>query len=405
MVARNIRLGRLSGGYLFPEIARRRDSYLDMNPDAKLISLGIGNTTLPLPPYITEGLVDAAKALGTNDGYSGYGGGHGLKELRGAIAKVIYNEKISSDEVFISDGAKCSAGRLAILFGSDTSIAIQDPAYPVYVDDAVIVGQTKNFDRASGQYTGICYLPCTPENNFFPDLSVALDADIIYFCSPHNPTGVTATRKQLEELVKFAKKYNKIIVFDSAYASYIKDSSLPKSIYEIEGADKVAIEIGSFSKMAGFTGVRLGWIIVPEALTFRDGEKVIDDWKRIHTTLFNGASNIAQRGGVAILSKEGQQEAQQMINYYMDNAKVLREAVTARGLVSYGGDNSPYLWVEFPGKDSWEVFDWMLREAHIVCTPGVGFGPSGQGFIRLSAFGSKEDILEAAKRLKALQYA
>lgn len=400
MVKRNKNLAKLKAGYLFPEINRRKNALLEKNPDAKIISLGIGNTTEPLTPHIVEGLKNAAVGLGNNEGYSGYGAEQGMEKLRKKIAEKLYNGIIQADEVFVSDGAKCDCGRLQVLFGNDVSIAVQDPAYPVYVDGSVIIGATGEYDDEKGQFKDIIYMSCTPENNFFPDLESLPRTDLIYFCSPNNPTGAVATKEQLKKLVDFAKKNNSILLFDAAYSEYIRDDSYPKSIFEIDGAREVAIEINSFSKPIGFTGVRLGWTVVPKELKFENGESVNTDWNRIMTTIFNGASNIIQLGGLAALDEEGIKEMKATIDFYMENARIIKEGLDSVGVKTYWTGNSPYIWAHFPGKDSWEMFSEILEKAHVVTTPGAGFGPAGQGFVRFSAFGHRDDVKEAVERLK-----
>lgn len=399
MVQRNKNIAKLQGGYLFPEIARRKRSFLEKNPGIKLISLGVGNTTEPLTRYITKALKKAASELGKVETYSGYGDEQGMLALRKKIADVMYKGKVSFEEVFISDGAKCDIGRLQLMFGSNVTIAVQDPAYPVYVDGSVIAGATGNYNSSKALFDNIVYMPCTPENNFFPDLSSIPRTDLIYFCSPNNPTGAVATKEQLKQLVEFAKKNKSIIIFDSAYSEYIQDDNLPRSIFEIQGAREVAIEVSSFSKFIGFTGVRLGWSIMPKELKYDDGFQVVNDWNRIMTTIFNGASNIAQKGGLAALDEQGLKEMRKTIKYYKDNAKVIRKTVDRLNIKSYGGINSPYIWAFFPGKRSWDVFEEILNKYHVVTTPGSGFGPSGEGFIRFSCFGHKEDVKEACNRL------
>lgn len=389
MVKRNEEIARLKTGYLFPEIHRRRKEFHLANPHASLISLGIGDTTEPVPPSITNNLALFAQGLGTKKGYSGYGAEQGLEELRSLIASVVYRGMVSSDEVFISDGAKCDIGRLQALFGSQVSIAVQDPVYPVYVDGSIIHGVKK-----------IELLPCTPSNDFFPNLKKVNKTDLIYFCSPNNPTGHVASREQLEELVAFARKNRSIILFDSAYSCYIKDKSLPTSIFEIPGAKEVALEISSFSKIAGFTGVRLGWTIIPKELSFEDGHSVRADWNRLMTTIFNGASNISQHGGIAALKPRGLEEIRNLVNFYMENARLIKNTLSQLNLEVFGGDNAPYLWAWFKGKKSWDVFEKLMNKAHIVATPGAGFGPSGEEFVRFSAFGHREDIIEACMRLQ-----
>ena len=397
MVKRNENLEKLAGNYLFPEINLRKQAFSKKHPEAKLISLGVGDTTEPITSTINAGLVDFAKGLGTKEGYSGYGFEQGSIKLREQIAEKIYHSTFSADEIFISDGAKCDIGRLQLLFGDKCTIAVQDPSYPAYVDTSVIVGQTGDFDKVSNQYQGITYLKCTPENNFFPKLETK--TDLIYFCSPNNPTGAVATKEQLQELVSFAKKQKSIIIFDTAYALYIKDAALPKSIYEIPGAKEVAIEINSFSKIAGFTGVRLGWCVIPEELKYDDGKSVKEDWDRLISTFFNGASNIAMSGGIAALSDEGLNEMRQTMDGYLDNAKLIETTLKSLKFETFGC-LTPFVWTKFPGRDSWDVFNEIMEKAHIIVTPGSGFGQSGNGFIRFSAFGHKEDIEEACRRLK-----
>eukprot|EP00245_Coleochaete_scutata_P008808 TRINITY_DN2762_c0_g1_i1.p1 TRINITY_DN2762_c0_g1~~TRINITY_DN2762_c0_g1_i1.p1 ORF type:complete len:491 (+),score=110.58 TRINITY_DN2762_c0_g1_i1:111-1583(+) len=401
-VTRNENIGKLQAGYLFPEIARRRTAHMQKYPDAKVISLGIGDTTEPIPEVISGAMAKKANALSTLDGYSGYGAEQGEKPLRAALAKAFYgNLGIEDSEIFVSDGAKCDISRLQLVFGPNVTMAVQDPSYPAYVDTSVMMGQTGAFNTDSMQYRNIQYMACNPSNNFFPDLSKVPRTDIIFFCSPNNPTGQTATRAQLESLVAFAKRNGSIIVYDSAYAIYISDDS-PKSIYEIPGAHEVAIETGSFSKYAGFTGVRLGWTVVPSTLRFADGFPVINDFNRVMCTCFNGASNIAQAGGLACLSPEGLKAMQETVSFYKENASILSETFKSLGYATYGGTNAPYVWVHFPGQKSWDVFSHILENANIVTTPGSGFGPAGEGFVRASAFGHRENIEEAARRLREL---
>jgi LL-diaminopimelate aminotransferase len=397
---RNPNLAKLQAGYLFPEINRRKQAVIEANPEAKIISLGIGNTTEPLTPHIAAGLSNAAAGLGSPEGYSGYGDEQGFAELRAKIATKLYGGRIQADEVFVSDGAKCDIGRLQLMFGPDVTIAVQDPSYPVYVDGSVIIGATGDYNSAVSQFDKITYMSCLPENNFFPDLSQTPRTDLIYFCSPNNPTGAVASREQLKTLVDFARANRSIIIFDAAYSEYISDPSLPKTIYEIEGAEEVAIEVNSFSKPIGFTGVRLGWSVVPKAMTFEDGTPVHKDWSRIATTVFNGASNVVQSGGLAALDEEGLAEMQQTVTFYMENAAIIKAALDSLGVTTFGGVNAPYIWAWFPGRKSWDIFTRILEEAFVVTTPGAGFGPAGEGFIRFSAFGHRQDILEAVERLR-----
>jgi LL-diaminopimelate aminotransferase len=404
MVQRNKNIAKLRAGYLFPEISRRRKALLEKNPQAKIISLGIGNTTEPLTPHIAAGLKNGALGLGTPEGYSGYDddpkGQQLLQNLKAKIVEKWYNGLIRPGEVFVSDGAKCDCGRLQMLFGAAVSVAVQDPAYPVYVDGSVIVGATGTYNSETGQFNDIIYMSCTPENDFFPDLANLPRTDLIYFCSPNNPTGAVSTKAQLQELVDFARQNQSIIIFDAAYAAFVRDDKLPKSIFEIEGSREVAIEVNSFSKPIGFTGVRLGWTVVPQELTFDDGSPVINDWRRVMSTIFNGASNIAQYGGLAALDDEGWQEMAQSVGFYMENAQIIKQTLNELRITTYGGSNSPYIWAEFPGRDSWDVFEDILEKTHVVTTPGSGFGPAGEGFIRFSAFGHREDVVEAVRRVK-----
>jgi len=399
MITRNQNIANLKAGYLFPEIAKRRREFAAAHPEAKIISLGVGNTTEPIFPHTNKGLVDGAKKLGTVKGYSGYQD-EGMAELREKISSVFYKGKFSIDEVFISDGAKCDIGRLQTLFGAGTKIAVQDPSYPVYVDGSVLVGAAGGWEGTG--YAGITYLPCTAENNFFPNLDLIPQNSLVYFCSPNNPTGAVSDRAGLTALVKTAAEKGCIIVFDAAYAEFIRDPSLPKTIYEIDKADKCAIEVNSFSKPAGFTGVRLGWSIVPKGLKYAGGESVNADWNRIAGTIFNGASNIAQAGGLAALDDKGLKEVRKLTDFYLGNAKLIRDALQKLGIKCIGGDNSPYIWAHFPGRDSWEVFSQILEKCYVVTTPGAGFGPAGQSFIRFSAFGHRADVEEACKRLSKL---
>ena len=404
-VTRNENFAKLQAGYLFPEIARRRNAYLEKNPDAKIISLGIGDTTQPIPEHILGGLKSGAAKLGTKDGYTGYGAEQGTKELREKISSKLYNGLVAPDEVFVTDGAKCDIARLMMMFGKNVVSAVQDPSYPVYVDTAVMMGQTGDIDPKTGQFKNIVYMPCNPSNNFFPDVTKLPRADVYYFCSPNNPTGAVATKAQLEGLVKFAKEQGSIIVFDAAYAPFIRTPGIPKSIYEIEGAKDVAIEVNSFSKYAGFTGVRLGWTVVPSNLKYSDGSPVRNDWNRVMTTAFNGASNIVQNGGLACLDDAGLKEIDTLIDYYLGNAKILRETFVELGFDVFGGVDAPYVFVQMKeGKGSWDSFSEILETIQVVTIPGAGFGPGGEGFLRMSAFAPRESCIEACKRFKEVMY-
>lgn len=390
----------MTAGYLFPEVARRKNEYLKNHPDAKIISLGVGNTTEPLTPHIAKAMSDYALSLGTPQGYSGYGDDFGSSDLRKKIAEEFYpNENIEADEVFISDGAKCDIARVQTLFGCDVNLAVQDPSYPVYVDGSVIVGAA-GANSGSG-YDGIVYMPCTAENNFFPDLSQVKKNSLIYFCSPNNPTGKVASKEEMTRLVEFALKNECIIIFDAAYSEFVSDSNLPKSIFQIEGAKKCAIEVQSLSKPAGFTGVRLGWSVVPKDLKFADGASVNKDWGRLMTTLFNGSSNIAQQGALAALDETGRREMRSVIEYYLENARIIEKTVRKwKNAEVFFTGNSPYLWIRFGGRKSWDIFDSILDKCRVVTTPGSGFGPAGESFIRISAFGHRADVEEACRRME-----
>lgn len=405
MIERNTGFSNLTAGYLFPEVARRRREYAASHPEAKIISLGIGNTTEPLSKHIAKAMSDYALGLATAEGYSGYGDEQGNTALRARIAEVFYKGMADSSEVFISDGAKCDIARIQTLFGDKVKVAVQDPAYPVYVDGSVIVHAAGKNNRNG--YEGITYLPCTEENDFFPELSKIEKNTLIYICSPNNPTGATATKEQLSKLVDFANKNGCIIIYDAAYFAFIRDENLPKTIYEIPGARTCAIEVNSFSKPAGFTGVRLGWSVVPNELKFADGSSVNRDWNRVMTTLFNGASNIAQAGGIVALDEQGLKDMTEQVDYYLENGKLIKSTLDGEnfkkaGVQAFFTGNGPYVWAKFPGKKSWDVFDKLLDECHVVTTPGSGFGPSGESFIRFSSFGHRADIEEACKRLSKL---
>ncbi len=395
----------LAAGYLFPEIARRMRSFQGDNPQADIKKLGIGNTTEALTPAILAGLHDGVDRLGKIESYSGYGDEQGNSDLRDDLVsfyKKTRSVDISSDEFFISDGAKPDSGNIQSIFSTDSIVAVQDPAYPVYVDSNVIAGRTEGFDETIGKYKGFVYMPCNESNGFIPEVPKQ-HVDLIYLCSPNNPTGAVATKEQLKGFVDYAREHKAVIIFDAAYSEYISDPSYPKTIFEIEGAKECAIEINSFSKFAGFTGVRLGWCIVPKDLVVDGSEAGVVNslWNRRQCTFFNGASNIVQAGGKAVLSEAGLKECYALIAYYMENARIIRDGLQALGLTVFGGDNAPYLWVQAPnGLSSWEFFDKLLNEAWVVGTPGVGFGPAGEGYFRLSAFGHREDILAAVESIQ-----
>jgi len=385
---------KLAAGYLFPEIAKRTKLFQEKNPDVEIMRLGIGDTTEPLTETVIKGLHDAVTALGTREGYSGYGDSEGNPELRQAISAHYQacGADVSADDVFVSDGAKPDSSNIQSIFGTENIVAVQDPAYPVYVDSNVIAGRSG--EAVDGCYEGFVYMPCTAENGFFPDLPRS-KVDLIYICSPNNPTGAVATREQLKGFIDYALKHRAVILYDSAYSIYIQDDSLPRSIYEIDGARNCAIEFSSFSKSAGFTGVRLGWTIVPDEVTVEEtvAGEIKSLWTRRQNTFFNGASNIVQAGGLAALSDAGRREMKELADFYMENAAIIREGVQSVGIEAYGGENAPYVWMKTPGGiDSWSFFDKLLSECHVVGTPGAGFGPSGEGYFRLSAFGHRSNI-------------
>lgn len=403
MATINSNYNKLSAGYLFPEIARRTGAFLDDHPDVEVMRLGIGNTTEPLPPSVIERLHHTVESLAAVETYTGYAdGSEGNLDLREAIAGR-YAERgvaLDTDEIFVGDGGKPDSANIQSIFGLDNVVAVQDPAYPVYVDSNVIAGRTGTM--VDGQYQGIVYMPCTEANGFFPALP-AEKADLIYICSPNNPIGSVATRRQLQTFVDYARDNRGVIIFDAAYCAYISDPDLPHSIYEIDGAATCAIEINSFSKDTGFTGVRLGWTVVPQDLVVEDGGPGVVNglWRRRQNTMFNGASNIVQGGGLAVFTEAGRAECREMVAYYMANARRIRSGLEGLGLTVYGGVHAPYLWMKTPGgMGSWDFFDKLLSEAHVVGTPGAGFGPSGEGFFRLSAFGHREDIESAVDSIE-----
>jgi len=396
---------KLSAGYLFPEIGRRVKEFKKANPSIKILLLGIGNTPEPLTPAVMDGLREGVERLSAVETYTGYGDEQGEKELRESLVSYYSSLGIDleADEFFISDGAKPDAGNIQSIFDADSTVAFQDPAYPVYVDSNVIAGRSGPYDPRRGNYAEFIYMPCSEMNGFIPEPPEET-VDLIYLCSPNNPTGAVAGYHQLQKFVEYALEQKAVLIFDSAYAEFISDPALPRSIFEIEGAKKCAVEIGSFSKFAGFTGVRLGWTVLPKTLKIADSGpgEVHQCWLRRQTTLFNGASNIVQRGGIAVLSKQGLHECRKLIDFYMGNARIIKKGLLECGLTVYGGENAPYLWVKVPAKlTSWEFFDKLLQEAHVVGTPGSGFGPSGEGFLRLSAFGHRSNIIEAVQSIQA----
>ncbi len=409
MITVNENFLKLQTGYLFPEIGKRRRAFQQAHPDAKIISMGIGDVTQPIVPAVTEAMRKAVDEMGKKETFRGYDdGGIGYAFLREAIVQNDYKSRgvnIDIDEIFVSDGAKSDTANIQELFGLDNTIAVADPVYPVYVDTNVMAGRT---GAVAGQGTDlkISYMPATAENNFVPELPKE-KADMIYLCFPNNPTGAVATKEQLKKWVDYAKENKAVILFDAAYEAYISDSQIPHSIYEIDGAKDVAIEFRSFSKTAGFTGLRCAFSVVPKELRAftRAGQSVVLNplWNRRMCTKFNGVSYVTQAGAAAIYSDEGKKQIRKTIDIYMNNAKVIRESLTALGYQVYGGVNAPYIWLKTPeGVGSWQFFDLLLNKAHVVTTPGAGFGPAGEGYVRLTAFGNPPDVVEALGRIKAI---
>ncbi len=403
---------KLKAGYLFPEIGRRVKAFTDANPEAakRLIRCGIGDVTEALPGAVITAMHKAVDEMANRATFRGYGPEQGYDFLRAAIAKNDFRDKgveVADDEIFVSDGSKCDCGNILDIFGHQNKLAISDPVYPVYVDTNVMAGHTGPADE-SGAYEGVVYLPCTPSNGFVPE-PPSVKADIIYLCSPNNPTGATATRAQLQAWVDYALKNKSIILFDAAYEAYISDPAIPHSIYEIPGARECAIEFRSFSKHGGFTGIRCAFTIVPKTLmaSTSDGKMTALHplWNRRMSTKFNGVSYPVQRGAEALYSPEGKQQVRALIDHYMGNAKVLVAGAKAAGLTVYGGANAPYIWTQTPkGYTSWQAFDKILNEANVVITPGSGFGSKGEGYFRISAFNSRANAEEVAKRLQALKW-
>ncbi|MEH2084153.1 MAG: LL-diaminopimelate aminotransferase [Nostoc sp.] len=396
---------KLKAGYLFPEIGRRVNVFAEANPDAKIIRLGIGDVTEPLPEACRTAMIKAVEEMGDRNTFKGYGPEQGYAWLREKIATQDFQARganIDASEIFISDGSKCDTGNILEIFGHDNLIAVTDPVYPVYVDTNVMVGNTGDAND-KGEFEGLIYLPITADNNFTAKIP-SKKVDLIYLCFPNNPTGATATKEYLKTWVDYAKANNSIIFFDAAYEAYITDPSIPHSIYEIEGAREVAIEFRSFSKNAGFTGTRCALTVVPKTLTAKaaDGSDVElwKLWNRRQSTKFNGVSYIVQRGAEAVYSEEGQAQIKGLVSFYLENAKIIREKLTAAGLSVYGGVNAPYVWVKTPNSlSSWEFFDKLLQTVNVVGTPGSGFGAAGEGYFRISAFNSRENVEEAMKRI------
>jgi LL-diaminopimelate aminotransferase len=398
---------KLKAGYLFPEIARRVNAFTTANPDAPVIKLGIGDVTEPLPLACRQAMTQAITDLGDRQSFKGYGPEQGYAWLREKIAEHDFQARgceISADEIFISDGSKCDTGNILDIFGKNNTIAVTDPVYPVYVDTNVMAGHTGDANE-KGEYDGLVYLPISAENDFIAEIP-SQKVDLIYLCFPNNPTGATATKAYLKQWVDYANSHGSIIFFDAAYEAFITDPELPHSIYEIEGARDCAIEFRSFSKNAGFTGTRCALTVVPKTLTAQaqDGSQVElwKLWNRRQSTKFNGVSYIVQRGAEAVYSPEGQAQVKALISFYLENARIIREQLAAAGLKVYGGVNAPYVWVKTPNNlSSWDFFDKLLQTVNVVGTPGSGFGAAGEGYFRISAFNSRENVEEAMQRITA----
>ncbi len=405
MIKINENFEKLQDSYLFSTIAKKVAEFQKKNPNKKIIKLGIGDVTRPIPKVCIEAMKKAADELGNEETFRGYGPEQGYDFLRKAIKENEYNDlKINEDEIFISDGAKCDTGNIVDIFSKENKVAITDPVYPVYLDTNVMSGRSGKFK--DGKYQNIIYMPVTEENNFIPELPKEIP-DIIYLCFPNNPTGTVLTKEELKVWVDYAKKNKSIILYDAAYCEFISDKNIPKSIYEVEGAREVAIEFKSFSKTAGFTGVRCGYAVIPKTIYAYDetGNKILVNklWNRRQCTKFNGTPYITQRGAEAVYTKEGQKEIRKNIEYYKENARIILEGLKEIKIKAYGGINSPYVWLKTPNNmKSWEFFDMLLEEANVVGTPGEGFGPSGEGYFRLTAFGTRENTIEAMERIKKL---
>ncbi|RMD84911.1 MAG: LL-diaminopimelate aminotransferase [Candidatus Dadabacteria bacterium] len=407
MARANEHYGKLKSGYLFPEIARRVNEFQRAHPDAQVIRLGIGDVVLPLPGAVCSAMHRAVEEMGSGEGFRGYGPEQGYRFLREAIADGDYAARgieVDPDEIFVSDGSKCDSSNLQELFAPEARPAIPDPVYPVYVDTNVMAGRTGPADER-GRYEGILYLPATEENGFCP-VPPAEPADYVYLCFPNNPTGAVATKQQLADWVDWALDSGAVLLFDAAYEAYITDPGLPHSIFEIPGARRVAIELRSFSKTAGFTGTRCAYVVIPRELEADAGGRRVslhDMWLRRQSTKFNGVSYVVQRGAEAVYSEEGRREVAERISYYMENARIIREGLERAGLQVFGGVNAPYVWVKVPpGQDSWGFFDRLLADAQVVGTPGAGFGACGEGYLRLSAFAFRDQVEEAIERIEAV---
>lgn len=397
---------KLKSGYLFPEIARRVESFSAANPQARILRLGIGDVTRPLPPAVIAALHRATDEMGRAETFRGYGPEQGYRFLIDLIIAHDYHPRgvsLEPDEVFISDGSKCDCGNIQEIFALDNIVAVTDPVYPVYVDTNVMAGRTREADE-QGRYLDLHYIPCTLDNNFLPPLP-DVRVDMVYLCFPNNPTGAVADRRTLQTWVDYARQNGAVILFDAAYEAFISEDHIPHSIYEIPGAKECAIEFRSFSKTAGFTGLRCAYTVVPKALTAATAEgrpvRLNQLWSRRQTTKFNGVAYPVQVAAASVYTEAGKAQIRDIIDFYMENARIIRETLTSAGFSVYGGRNAPYIWLKTPGDmDSWTFFDLLLNDAQVVGTPGSGFGPSGEGYFRLSAFGQREDIEEAVTRIR-----
>ena len=410
MIKINENFLELQESYLFATIAQKVAKYSKENPDKKIIKLGIGDVTRPIPQVVLQAIHKATDEQASSETFRGYGPEQGYEFLREKIKEYDYksrNVDIDIDEIFVSDGAKCDCGNIVDILAQDNKVAITDPVYPVYLDTNVMSGRSGKYDKETGKYENIVYIPATSKNNFVPELPKE-KVDIIYLCYPNNPTGTTLTKEQLATWVKYAKENKALILFDAAYEAFITDENVPHSIYEIDGAKEVAIEFRSYSKTAGFTGMRCAFIVVPKELKgyTKAGEEVSINklWNRRHCTKFNGVSYIVQRAAEAVYTEEGRKQIKENIDYYKENAKIIKQGLEEVGYTVYGGVNSPYVWLKLPdGMKSWDFFDKLLTEANVVGTPGVGFGPSGEGYFRLTGFGTKENTQEAIRRIKEMK--
>ena len=402
---------KLPGSYLFTEIGRKVREYKARHPEADVISLGIGDVTRPIAPSVIDALHKAVDEMGRAETFRGYAPDLGYEFLRSAIAKKDFKARgcdISADEIFVSDGAKCDCSNIQEIFSADSRIAVCDPVYPVYVDSNVMSGRAGDYDTATGRFSKVIYMPCTAESGYLPDLpperagSPEEAPDLIYLCFPNNPTGATITKERLQSFVDYANRNDAVILYDAAYEAYISDPEIPHSIYECDGSKDCAIELRSFSKTAGFTGLRLGFTVIPKQLK-AEGVSLWSLWARRHGTKYNGAPYIIQRAGEAVYSEAGQKEVRDQISYYMDNARCIYEGLRGAGYEVSGGVNAPYIWLRTPdGLTSWEYFDRLLTEANVVGTPGSGFGPAGEHYFRLTAFGDKDRTAEAVRRIRQM---